>query len=362
MRRQYLNRLTGLMKKYNMDAILIAPSEEMEFILGYNTYLCERFQALIIKNNGEYFYICNLLTKDEIQTALGSEVKVYGWFDGDIFTDTVKKAFEENDLIGKTIGVNSTERAYQIIDISNAMDINFVNGRPILEEMRMIKNDEEIENLRIAARITDETFEELLAYIKPGIKEVDIANKINEIFVRKGAKPGFAMICSGPNSALPHYAGNQRVIEEKDIVLLDFGCIYNNMWADMSRTIFVGEITEEQREIYNIVKEAQMVGENAAIEGAYIPDVDKAARNVIIKAGYGDKFVTRLGHGIGYSMHEGPDIKASNKRRIERGMVFSIEPGIYQVGKFGIRIENIIAITDHGQDVLNKSTRDIIIV
>lgn len=362
MRTQYLNKLVEIMKANNIDAMLIAPSEEMEFILGHNTYLCERFQALIIKNNGEYFYICNLLTIDEIKEALGPNVKVYGWFDGDIFTDTVKKAFQENDLIGKTIGVNSTERAFQVIQIMNAMDVKFVNGKPLLEEMRMIKNEKEIENLEIAAHITDETFEELLSYIKPGIKEVDIANKINEIFIRKGAEPGFAMVCSGPNSALPHYAGNQRVIEQRDIVLLDFGCIYNNMWADMSRMVFVGRITDEEREIYNIVYKAQMIAESKAIEGAYIPDIDKAARDIIINAGYGDKFFTRIGHGVGYSMHEAPDIKASNKRKLEKGMVFSIEPGIYQVGKFGVRIENIIAITESGQKVLNKATKDIVVI
>ncbi len=362
MRKKYLDRLVGLLNNSNMDAILIAPSEEMEFIMGHNTHICERFQALIIKRDGSYFYICNLLTVGEIQDVLGPDIPVYGWFDGDEFTDTVKLAFEENDLIGKTIGVNSTERAFLILQIMESVDVKFVNGKPILEEMRMIKDEEEIANLRMAAHITDESFEELLKFIKPGIKEIDISNKMNEIFKAKGADEGFTMVCSGPNSSYPHYAGDQRVIQEKDIIILDWGCKYNNMCADMSRTVFVGGISEEEKKIYDIVLKSQLAGEAAAVEGAYIPDIDRASRQIIEEEGYGDYFFTRLGHGIGYSVHEAPDIKASNKRNLEKGMVFSIEPGIYIAGKVGMRIENIVAITENGTEILNQASNEIKII
>lgn len=362
MRKKYLDKLVDILQKKNIDAILIAPSEEMEFIMGHNTHLCERFQALIIKNDGSYFYICNLLTKDEVQGVLGPDVKVYGWFDGDIFTDTVKKAFEEQGLIGKTIAVNSTERAFIILQIMEKVDVKFVNGKPALEGMRMIKDDEELNNLRMAARITDESYDELLKFIKPGIKEADIARKMNEIFKEKGADEGFTMVCSGPNSSYPHYNDDQRVIQEKDIIVLDWGCKYKNMCADMSRTVFVGGITDEERKVYEIVKASQEAGEKAAVKGAYIPDVDKAAREIIEKSGYGKYFFTRLGHGIGYSVHEAPDIKASNPINLEKGMVFSIEPGIYLAGNFGIRIENIVAVTENGNEVLNKASKEIQII
>lgn len=362
MRQKYLKKLTDILKKNEMDAVLIAPSEEMEFLIGHNTHLCERFQALIIKSDGTYFYISNLVTADEIQSALGPDIKVYGWFDGDIFTDVVKKAFEENGLIGKTIGVNSTERAFLILQIMKAVDVNFVNGKPLLDEMRIIKDEEELNNLRMAAKITDESYDELLKFIRPGIKEADIARKMNEIFKAKGADEGFTMVCSGPNSSYPHYSDDQRVIEKKDVIVLDWGCTYNNMCADMSRTVFVGGITDEERKIYEIVRESQEAGEKKAVKGAYIPDVDIASREVIQKAGYGNNFFTRLGHGIGYSVHEAPDIKTSNKRHLEKGMVFSIEPGIYIKGKVGMRIENIIAVTDEGNEVLNKASKDIKIV
>ncbi|HPX00227.1 MAG TPA: Xaa-Pro peptidase family protein, partial [Sedimentibacter sp.] len=302
------------------------------------------------------------LTQDEIQSVLGPDIKVYGWFDGDKFTDTVNKAFQEQGLIGKTVAVNSTERAFIILQIMEAMDVKFINGKPFLEDMRIIKDEEELENLRMAARITDESYDELLKFIRPGIKEADIAEKMKEIFKEKGADEGFTMVCSGPNSSYPHYNDDQRVIQEKDIIILDWGCKYKNMCADMSRTIFVGGITEEERKVYEIVRASQEAGEKAAVKGAYIPDVDKASRDIIQKSGYGRYFFTRLGHGIGYSVHEAPDIKAGNERNLEKGMVFSIEPGIYIAGKFGMRIENIVAVTEDGNEVLNKATKEIMIV
>lgn len=362
MNKKYLNKLTAILTENNIDAILVAPSEEMEFLMEHNTHLCERFQALIIKNDGTYFYICNLLTVDEVQSVLGPDIKVYGWFDGDVFTDTVKKAFEDNGLIGKTIAVNSTERAFIILQLMEAMNVKFVNGKTLLEEMRMIKDEQELENLRIAARITDESYEELLQYIKPGMKEKDIADKMKDIFKAKGADEGFTMVCSGPNSSYPHYSSDQRVIQKKDIIVLDWGCKYNNMCSDMSRTVFVGGITEEEKKAYETVRASQQAGVNAAVNGAYIPDVDAASRDIIINSGYEKYFFTRLGHGIGYSVHESPDIKKSNIRNLQPGMVFSIEPGIYIAGKFGMRIEDIVAVTEEGNEVLNKASKDIKII
>jgi Xaa-Pro dipeptidase len=130
----------------------------------------------------------------------------------------------------------------------------------------------------------------------------------------------------------------------------------------MSRTLFVGGITEEQRKVYDICRESTEAGEAACFEGAYIPDIDKVARDVISASGYGKFFTYRVGHGIGYMIHEAPDIKASNKRGLEKGMCFSIEPGINIPGKFGMRVEDIVAITDNGTEILNKSTHELIII
>lgn len=362
MKKGYLARLKSLLNNAKMDAVLIAPSDEMEFLIGFSPRLCERFQSLIVKADGTYFYICNLLTVDEMQEELGADVKVYGWFDGDGYMSTVKQAFEDYDLIGKTIGVNSSERACIILDIMKELDVEFVNGKPLLEDVRIIKDENDIENLRIAGKITEDVFFETLEFIKPGVTELDIANFINDGFLKRGAGLGFTLICAGPNGAYPHYSGNQGVVQEKDVVLLDFGCTWNGMCSDMTRTVFVGGVTEEERKMYDYVLEAVIAAESKVKVGAYIPDVDKAARNVIDASGYGKTFVTRLGHGLGYSCHEAPDIKQSNKRNLEKGMVFSIEPGIYRIGEYGIRIEDILVVTEEGFENFNTATKELIVI
>jgi Xaa-Pro dipeptidase len=169
-------------------------------------------------------------------------------------------------------------------------------------------------------------------------------------------------VASGPNSSYPHYHGSSREIEKQDVIILDFGCTVNGMFSDMSRTVFVGGITEEQKKIYGIVRQSNEAGEAAAVNGAFIPDVDKAARDIIDDAGYKECFINRLGHGIGYMIHEGPDIKKSNNRNLLPGMAFSIEPGIYIAGNVGMRIENIVLTTETGNEILNKSSKEIIII
>ena len=357
----YKEKLCEVLKQNNIDAMLIAPSEELEFILGHTTHICERFQALFIKNSGEYFYVCNMLTKDEISAYMDGN-KVYGWYDGDGFIPTVKKALEENGLENAVIGVNSTERACLVLDIMANTNVKFVNGKPFLERMRICKTEEEKENLRIAAKITDETYYEILKFAKAGMKEKDVVDFIKQEFAKRGADFGFAIIASGENAALPHYNDDSRVIEENDVLLCDFGCVYKGLCADMTRTFFVGSATEEQRKMYDFVLRSQQAGVDAAVNGAFVPDVDKAARDIIDESGYGATFVTRLGHGIGYSIHEAPDIKQSNPIYLEPGMAFSIEPGIYRVGEFGIRIEDIVLITEDGHEVLNKATKELIVV
>jgi Xaa-Pro dipeptidase len=316
---------------------------------------------LFIKNNGDFFYVCNLLYAGELQHAI-KDMKIYSWFDGEVMTDVVFKILEKENLIGKTIGVNSSAPAFNVLDIAAKTKITFVNAKPLFEEMRIIKTDEELDNLRISASIADKVFEEVIKFIKPGMKEEDVRSFMySEMTKRGGANPE-ALVATGPNSSYGHYLGGDRVIEPKDVVLLDYGCTYNNMFSDMSRMIFVGGVTEENRKIYEICREATESGEAACFEGAFIPDIDKAARDVIDKAGYKEYFDHRLGHGIGYMVHEAPDIKASNPRKLEKGMAFSIEPGINIPGKIGMRVEDIVAITDKGTEILNKATHDLIVI
>jgi len=361
MKKNFIDKLVSLMNGSGMDAILVCPSEEMKFLIGFSPKMCERFQGLFIKKDGNFFYVCNLLYAGELLNAL-KDLKIYSWFDGEVMTEAVFRMLEKEGLLGKTIGVNSTAPAFSVLDIALAAKIKFVNAKPLFEEMRIIKTAEELNNLRISASIADKAFSDVIKYIKPGMKESDIKAFLFSSMTKSGGTDPSAIVASGPNSSYGHYMGAERIIESQDVVLLDYGCAYNEMRSDISRMVFVGGITDEQRKIYEICLKSTEAGEAACFEGAFIPDIDKAARDIIDNTEYKEYFDHRLGHGIGYMVHEAPDIKASNKRKLEKGMCFSIEPGINIPGKIGMRIEDIVAITDNGTEVLNKSTHELIIV
>lgn len=361
---KFFNKLLSVMKKDDVAAMLIAPSSDLEFLMGFSPHMDERFQGLFVLNDGRYFYVVPKLNREEIANVLGEESPIYAWDDGEGFLCKVKEGFNNFDLVNKTIGVNGSTKAVSILDIRNALDVNFINGNEILEEIRIIKDEQEIEHLKKAAKLADQVFTDIVKFIRPGIQERDIKDKIEELFMEKGAD-GLSfnpIVASGPNSSKPHYNEDSRYIQEKDVIILDFGCKYKGLCSDMSRTVFVGGVSDEEREIYDIVHKSNEAGEKYVKEGISAESVDKISRDVIKNAGYGDYFLNRLGHGIGYSVHEAPDIKGGNNRILEKGMAFSIEPGIYIPGKFGMRIEDIVVISKDGPEIINKSSKELIIV
>jgi len=361
MREFYIKKLVSLMNDEGLDAVLVCPSEELKFLLGYSPMSCERFQGLFIKSNGDLFYLCNLIYTGELKDVI-KDIRIESWFDGEVMADAVSKLLETEGLHGKKIGVNSTAPAFSTIEIAAKTGIAFVNGKPLLEEIRIIKDAEGLENMRASSAIADKVFDEVVKFIKPGLKEEDVREFLKTNMEKHGGNKPWAIVASGPNSSFPHYAGGDRVIRTPDVVLLDFGCTYKDMCSDISRMVFVGSVTDEQRKVYEVCRKSTEAGEAACFEGAYIPDIDKASRDVIEEAGYSDAFFTRLGHGIGFMGHEAPDIKVSNPRKLEKGMCFTIEPGINLLGKFGMRVEDVVAITENGTEILNKATHDLIIV
>ena len=363
MRKEYIDKLVSMLPGAGLDAMLICPSEELLFFTGFTPMMCERFQGLFVKKDGGLFYVCNLIYADEIRAAYGDAMPVYGWFDGDGMTEVVSGILTNEGLKGAVVGVNSSAQAFNVLELADKYDISFRNAKPLLEEVRIHKTHEELDNLRQAAAIADAAFEPVLQFIKPGMTEADIRDFLFEQMTSRGGSAPWAIVASGPNSGFPHYNAYDRVIGEQDVIVLDYGCTYNGMCSDMSRTVFVGDATEEQRYIYDIVDRAQRAAEAAAVEGADIPAVDAAARDLLEEYGYAETLLNRVGHGIGYMIHEAPDIKQCNHRKLERGMAFSIEPGVYLANRFGMRIENIVVINEHGEtEALNKSRRELIVI
>ncbi len=228
--------------------------------------------------------------------------------------------------------------------------------------MGMIKTKEEIEKLRAAALLGDKCFEYILSYIKPGMTEIEIANKMNEFFMKNGASGlSFDTIVGvGANSAQIHSIPSENKVKDKDIILLDFGCVLDGYCSDTSRTIFVGEVSNEQEKIYNLVR----IAHDNAILNAKVHDiasaVDDYGRRNIKEAGY--DYAHSLGHGVGTVVHEAPTISYKNDTVLEENMVFTIEPGIYLDNKFGVRIEDTGVLTNDGFKSFSNASRDIIVL
>ncbi|MBA7523027.1 putative dipeptidase PepE [subsurface metagenome] len=361
--KKYVDKLCGIMVKNKIDGMMLGPSTDLEFLMDYSPQPDERFQALFLLSDKRYFYISPEITYEEIRDKL-DDADIYKWGDHEEFSDIVVAAINNYKLTGKSIGVNNGIVAINLIDIKEKVDAKFINGHGILETLRIVKDESEIEKLRKATKLADEVMGESIDYIHPGITERDIKKKIEELFIQKGAD-GLSfepIIASGPNSSMPHYCEDSRVIQEKDIIILDLGCKYKGYCSDTSRTVFVGGITDEEKKVYDIILRANKAGEETAKQGVKAEDVDKASRDIIKSEGYGQYFLNRTGHGIGISVHEAPYMKTGNKQILERGMAFSVEPGIYMQNKFGMRIEDIVVIGADGPEILNKFTKEMILI
>lgn len=238
---------------------------------------------------------------------------------------------------------------------------NFVEAEKIMESLRMIKDDDEIKSIKMACEVTDRCFKFLQEYIKPGMTEKQIARKICDFYKDNSDGESFcAIVASGENSSKPHAIPTNRVIKENDIITIDMGCKVNGYCSDMTRTIFLGEPTQKQLEVYDIVLKNQKRVLNEIKEGKNIKNLTKEVVEDFAKYGY--DLIHGLGHGVGLEIHEKPFINAKNDTPLRENMVITDEPGIYLPGNFGIRIEDTVLVTKQGAISLTESSKECIIL
>ncbi|CAG9619235.1 M24 family metallopeptidase [Sutcliffiella rhizosphaerae] len=234
----------------------------------------------------------------------------------------------------------------------------------VIEKLRLIKSEQEIKILKEATQIADAAFEHILTYIKPGLTELDVSNEL-EFFMRKQGAVSSSfdiIVASGYRSALPHGVASDKVIEKGEFVTMDFGAHYKGFNSDITRTIAVGEPSDELRNIYNIVLEAQLRGMNGIKAGITGRQADALTRDYITEKGYGEYFGHSTGHGLGMEVHEGPSLSVKSETVLEPGMVVTVEPGIYVAGLGGVRIEDDTIVTETGNETLSFSTKELIIL
>ena len=231
-----------------------------------------------------------------------------------------------------------------------------------INKLRMIKDEEEMEYIRKAQEIAESAFDDILGFIKEGVTEREIALELDRLMLEKGAEGiSFDTIAlAGENTSMPHGVPTDKKVKKGEFVLMDFGAVYNGYHSDMTRTVCVGTPDEEMEKIYNIVLTAQEKAIAAAKAGISGKELDGIARRHICDAGYGEYFGHSLGHGVGLKIHEQPNAAPSYEKNLEKGTVITIEPGIYIAGKFGVRIEDFVILTENGCINLTKSAKNII--
>lgn len=231
-----------------------------------------------------------------------------------------------------------------------------------IKKLRMTKDEDEISNIKKAQEIAEKAYTELLDFIRPGVTEREIALELNRLMFLYGAEDlSFeTIVLAGANTSMPHGVPSDKKVEEGEFVLMDFGAVWNGYHSDMTRTVCVGKPTEEMEKVYNIVLEAQLAALKAAKAGITGTDLDKIARDIIDEAGYGEFFGHSLGHGVGMEIHESPNAAPGYKAPLNAGAVVTVEPGIYLAGKFGVRIEDFVILTENGCENLTKCAKKLI--
>jgi Xaa-Pro aminopeptidase len=253
----------------------------------------------------------------------------------------------------------ATYKAYE-----KAVDAELIPVSGVVEKLRLIKSDSEIKILKEAAEIADAAFKHILDFIRPGVKEIDVANEL-EFFMRKNGATSSSfdiIVASGYRSALPHGVATDKVIEKGEFVTLDFGAYYKGYCSDITRTVAVGEVSDELKKIYEIVLEAQLRGMAGIKPGMTGREADALTRDYITEQGYGEYFGHSTGHGLGMEVHEGPALSVRSDTVLEPGMVVTVEPGIYIAGLGGVRIEDDTVVTKDGNQSLTHSPKDLIIL
>ena len=359
----FTERQAKLAQMNDVAATVIVPGANMVYFTGLHFHLSERPTLAIFGADGQMSVIIPELEVPKIKARDDLEVRVIAWSDVEGFQGAFERAVRELGLQGKTIGVDGqTMRVfeYQAFEHAGIGKISNV-GKPLLD-IRAIKTSTEVEAMRKAIHMSERALERLVAWVEPGMTEMHIGTELSRLMVLEGSvgEAFSPLIQTGPNSALPHGFMTERKLTEGEFLLIDFGGKFEGYPADITRTFCLGTPTDEMQKIYDAVLAANRAAIAIAAPGVTCGDVDKAARDEIVAAGYGEYFIHRTGHGLGLEGHELPQIAGGVTDTLQPGMVFTVEPGIYVPGLGGVRIEDDVAVTETGVDVLTSYPRQLL--
>jgi Xaa-Pro dipeptidase len=364
-----VQRLIEQATRAGLEAIAVVPGPNMIYLTGLSFHLSERPTVAFFPVDGAApVLLVPALEENKAQSA-PYEVRLLTYDDVSGPSEAFRRAIEVLGLAGKRLGVEGRRMRFLELDLMAGSDHGPqpVDADLVIAELRMRKDAAEIASMRQAVAIAEQALQATLPLLKPGLTEKQLATELTLQTLRAGSEPElpFApLVASGPNGANPHGFPTERVLQPGDLVTLDWGATAGHYFSDITRTYAVAgaPVSDRLKQAYAVVQAANEAGRRAARPGATGQAVDEAARQVVVKAGLGQYFIHRTGHGLGLEGHEEPDMKAGSQLPLEPGMTFTVEPGVYLPGLGGIRIEDDLVITETGSESLTTLPRELVTV
>lgn len=356
-----IKRLQAQLHESKVDLLAIAPTANMIYLLGFAPIYDERICALLVTPNAARLVV-PFLNADQVEAHTG--MSAIRWTDEQGPAGALMQALDELGLEGGgTLAADGTMHASDLIALQGfTQPAQTIAADSIMSRLRMLKSAAEVELLAEAAAQADRAIMAGANACKPGVTERQVADAIRRSFLSDGADMvDFTIVGSGPNGAFPHHLSSERKLQTGDTIILDIGATWKGYKSDVTRVVHLGPPSPEVQRAYDLVLEANTRGREAVRPGVRAQEVDAATRAPIDAAGMGEYFFHRTGHGLGIEEHEPPWISAISETVLEPGMVFSVEPGMYFEGKFGIRIEDIVVVTPEGSRCLTGLDHNLII-
>jgi Xaa-Pro aminopeptidase len=347
-------RAQEALRAQRLAAAVFAPTDQMRYLTGWAEPGHERLIALLVPAEGDPAFVVPAINAEQARRNPADIADVRPWEDASGWHGVVRDLLEEWRIAGGSLAIDDELHSVHLLGIQGLLgSVECVPAGDLMARLREIKDAGELTLMARSASVTDAVYEECLSSLREGMTELEMQEAIAEAYRRRGTRPAFAIVCFGANSALPHHRTGSARLKDGDIVVMDIGCTLDDYNSDITRTVAFRIAGPEAKKVYRIVHAAHRAAFEAGRPGVPCEKVDRAARQVIEAAGYGECFIHRTGHGIGLSGHEPPYIVAGNKQPLAEGICFSVEPGIYLPGRFGVRIENIVTVTEDGLRSLN---------
>jgi Xaa-Pro aminopeptidase len=351
MTKERLNALRTRMAKEKLDGFLITDLANIRYLVGFSG---DNGMVLLTKNRCLFF--CDFRFQEQAKREIKNAI-------AKIRNRDLYAVFPTEELKGiRSLGFEAENLSYRnYLRVKKQIKkVKFVPCENWTYELRTVKDNNELKLIRKAVVINDAVFVKILDRIKPGVREKDLAAEIDYLITQQGEVAFPTIVGAGRNGALPHYQPGMKRLKKGEAVVFDFGTKYQGYCSDMTRTVFAGKADKKGKEIYSIVLEAQMRAIAAMKKGEKVKDIDAKARDFITEKGYGKYFGHGLGHGVGLLVHEGPALAKTSKAILNINNVVTVEPGIYLPDWGGVRIEDLVRVTENGCEILTKSPKELI--